>query len=144
MFRMLLDIIAKDQTIYDAEAIGKMLADSDVDLADGDACLEVLIERGVRPWQVRCSLIEARVEAHNIRTSRLIIRRTLDNDSGAASLLLPFVLGGWTLLGLASEAHAAEHGPELADIAASAALAVVCVLTILALAIATIRQGPCR
>ncbi len=141
---MLLDIIAKDQTIYDAEAIGRMLADSDVDLADGDACLEVLIERGVRPWQVRCSLIEARVEAHNIRTSRLIIRRTLDKDSGAASLPLPFVLSSAALLGLASVARAAEHGPQLADLAASAVLAVICVATILVLAIATIRQGPRR
>ncbi len=139
---MLLDLIAKDQTIYDAEAIGTMLADSDVDLANADDCLEVLMDRAVRPWQVRCSLLEARIEAHNIRTSRLIIRRTLDNASEAAPALLPFLLGGGVLLGLASEAHAAEHGSRLGDLAFSALLEAVCVVTVLFLTIATIRKGP--
>jgi hypothetical protein len=95
---MLLDIIAKDQTIYDAEAIGRMLADSDVDLADADACLEVLMDRAVRPWQVKCSLLDARIVAHNIRTSRLILLGGLDKASGAGSLLHPFVLSGAALL----------------------------------------------
>jgi hypothetical protein len=137
---MLLDLIAKDQTIYDAEAIGRMLADSDVDLADADACLEVLMDRAVRPWQVKCSLLEARIAAHNIRTSRLLIRRMQDSASGAAPALLPFVLGAWVLLGLASEAHAAEHGSRLGDLTFSALLAAVCVVAVFLLS--TARKGP--
>ncbi len=94
--------------VYDEVAIGTMLADSDVDLGDADACIEFLTGRAVRPWQVGCSVLDARIEAHNIRTSRLLIRRLLDNVPGAAPALpLPFVLGGALLLGLASDAHAA-------------------------------------
>jgi hypothetical protein len=129
--------------VYDEVAIGTMLADSDVDLGDADACIEFLTDRAVRPWQVGCSVLDARIEAHNIRTSRLLIRRLLDNVPGAAPALpLPFVLGGALLLGLASEAHAAERGSNLADLATSALLAAVCVATVLFLAIATDRRRP--
>ena len=108
---MLQIIIENNETHYDEAEIGKILANSEVDLGDEEACVEVLIARGVRPWQFGGSLLLARVEAHNIRTSRAILRPYVDKISeGLFSLLIPSVLGPAALLCLASEARASEHG----------------------------------
>jgi hypothetical protein len=108
---MLDTVIANNETHYDEIQIGQILADSDVDLGDEEACVEVLIARGIRPWQFGGSLLQARIEAHNIRTLRAILRPSIDKISeGPLSLLTLSVLGPAALLGLASEARASEHG----------------------------------
>jgi hypothetical protein len=108
---MLQTIIDNNETHYDEAEIGHLLADSEAGLGDEEACVEVLIARGIRPWQFGGSLLRARVEAHNIRTSRAILRPYIDKISeGLFSLLIPSVLGPAALLCLASEARASEHG----------------------------------
>ncbi len=130
---MLQTIIDNNETRYDEAEIGHLLADSEVDLGDEEACVEVLIARGIRPWQFGGSLLLARVEAHNIRTSRAILRPYVDKTSeGLFPLLTLSVLGPAALLGLASEACASEHGsvfhgqyPTLALLAAAGVAAIV-------------------
>jgi hypothetical protein len=108
---MLQTIIDNNETRYDEAEIGHLLADSEVDLGDEEAGVEVLIARGIRPWQFGGSLLRARIEAHNIRTSRAILRPYVDKISeGLFPLLTLFVLGPAALLCLASEARASEHG----------------------------------
>jgi hypothetical protein len=108
---MLQTIIDNNETHYDEAEIGQLLADSEVDLGDEEACVEELIARGVHPWQFGGSLLRARVEAHNIRTSRAILRPYIDKISeGLFSLLIPSVLGPAALFCLASEVRASEHG----------------------------------
>jgi hypothetical protein len=135
---MLDTVIANNETHYDEAEIGHLLADSEVDLGDEEACVEVLIARGIRPWQFGGSLLQARIEAHNIRTLRAILRPSVDKISeGPLSLLTLSVLGPAALLGLASEARASEHGslfdspyPTLALLAA-AGIAAIVILVIL-------------
>jgi hypothetical protein len=135
---MLETVIDNNKTRHEEAQIGQILADSEVDLGDEEACVEVLIARGIRPWQFSGSLLHARVEAHNIRTSRAILRPYINKSSeGLFSLLIPSVLGPAALSCLASEARASEHGslfpgnyPTLALIAA-AGIATVVMLVIL-------------
>jgi hypothetical protein len=135
---MLDTVIANNETHYDEIQIGQILADSDVDLGDEEACVEVLIARGIRPWQFSGSLTLARVDAHNIRTSRKFLQALAPKITGAApSLLFPFALSAWALLCLASDAHAAERDPLIPNdyptlaLLSAAALSAVVLLAIL-------------
>ncbi len=108
---MLETAIENDKTRYDEAQIGQILADSEVDLGDEGSCVEGLIARGIRPWQFGGSLLQARIEAHNIRTLRAILRPYIDKISeGLLSLLTLSVLGPAGLSCLASEVRASEHG----------------------------------
>lgn len=110
----LLEMIAEDTTSHTTEDVARILADADCDLSDDDRCLDVLVAAGIRPWQFRGHWIEAKCEAHNIRTFRLLMKRYLAKVSAAAVvLLLPFVLAGLALSGLASPAEASGHGTQV-------------------------------
>lgn len=64
---MLLKVIEDNTTQYSVGDIARMLADSEANLGDPDACLDVLIQHSVRPWQFGGSFLEARIEANNLR-----------------------------------------------------------------------------
>jgi hypothetical protein len=73
---MLLQAIESNKTYYSEDEVGTVLADSDADLGDEDACVGALHAAGVRPWQFNGSLMCARIAAHNIRTQRKILSRS--------------------------------------------------------------------
>lgn len=113
-----------NEPTHDAHAVGRVLALSGVDLNDDDKCLEVLVAKGIRPWQFTGNWQAAKEIAHVIRRRRERVSEAVRTAARTlAALLTLFVLGGLTLSGLAYAADA-EHGSHIAHHLARSALVV--------------------
>ena len=102
-----------DPTIhYDQQAVARILADSGADLGDVCACIDVMVQHGVMPWNSTDEVMVddallARIEANNLRAMRHWRRKAIP-----AGLLNPIVLGARaTQSGLASGSADLEHAP---------------------------------
>lgn len=73
----LLTAIATNKIFYSVEEVARLLADSSADLGDEESCVDVFVAHGIRPYQFGGSLLDARIEAHNIRTLRQVQGKAL-------------------------------------------------------------------
>lgn len=78
----LLATIRHIQPTYSLDQAARMLADSNTDLSDADLVTDALIGLGIMPWLMvphddgrPVDMIEIWVEAHNIRTLRIVATR---------------------------------------------------------------------
>lgn len=76
------EVIECPQRQYSATEVARILANSEADLADDDACLDVLVAHGVAPWNFSGNWMETKIEAHNTRTLHSLLQPMADPIEG--------------------------------------------------------------